>query len=142
MSRSNSPSPRALADPERSAQIMTALRARGVQVWLDDFGTGHSNLAQLLRLPLDAIKLDRTLLSAAPVDLRRRALIAGAVRIARELGLATVAEGVETPEEIRFARDCGFALLQGHAIARPQAEMLAPPPAAELLAAAAARKIL
>lgn len=114
---------RALVDREGSARIMAAFRESGIRVLLDDFGAGHSSLAQLLRLPLDGIKLDRGFLQAAPGDARRRALVAGTVQIANELGLLTIAEGIETPEDWRFARECGVRLLQGYGVARPFARM-------------------
>jgi diguanylate cyclase (GGDEF)-like protein len=114
---------RALVDRESSARIMAAFRESGIRVLLDDFGAGHSSLAQLLRLPLDGIKLDRGFLQTAPGDARRRALVAGTVQIANELGLLTIAEGIETPEDWRFARECGVRLLQGFGVARPLARM-------------------
>ncbi len=125
---------RALADGEGSARLMAAFRASGIRVLLDDFGSGHSSLAQLLRLPVDGIKLDRGFLQSAPGDSRRRALVAGTVQIANELGLLTIAEGIETPEDWQFARDCGIRLLQGFGIAKPALRMepgaVARPPAA------------
>ncbi len=114
---------RALVDQESSARIMAAFRESGVRVLLDDFGAGHSSLARLLRLPLDGIKLDRGFLQAAPGDARRRALVAGTVQIANELGLITIAEGIETPEDWRLARECGVRLLQGFGVAIPSSRM-------------------
>lgn len=126
---------RALTDSEGSARLMAAFRASGIRVLLDDFGSGHSSLAQLLRLPLDGIKLDRGFLQSAPGDSRRRALVTGTVKIANELGLLTIAEGIETPEDWQFARECGIRLLQGFGIAKPASRMepgaVARPPAAK-----------
>lgn len=114
---------RALSDREGSVRLMAALRSHGIRVLLDDFGAGHSSLARLLRLPLDGIKLDRGFLQSAPGDARRRTLITGTVQIANELGLITIAEGIETPEDWRFAQECGVQLLQGYGIASPSQRM-------------------
>ncbi|GGS01144.1 putative bifunctional diguanylate cyclase/phosphodiesterase [Deinococcus sedimenti] len=96
------------------------LRAVGVQVALDDFGSGHSSLALLADLPLDTVKLDRAFLRDGTRGGTRGALLGSTIRLARDLGLRTVAEGVEDEAmlDLLWSLDCGAA--QGYHIARPE----------------------
>jgi EAL domain-containing protein (putative c-di-GMP-specific phosphodiesterase class I) len=91
----------------------------GVHVALAGFGSGSSALAHLTRLPIDILKLDRSLITRIDRDPQSRALCESVIGIGRALGLDIVAEGVETPAQLAAltAFGCGFA--QGFAIARP-----------------------
>ena len=94
------------------------LRAMGVRVAIDDFGTGYSSLAQLRELPVDALKIDRRFVSgreAGPDE----AFLECIVGLARRLGLATVAEGIETEAQAALLRSIGCELGQGYWHARP-----------------------
>lgn len=96
---------------------LAELRSLGVGVSLDDYGTGHASLAQLRLLPLTEVKLDRSLIQNGG---RKAVRVLGeAVGRARELGLRIVAEGVETPEHLEFARDLGCDRVQGFLFAEP-----------------------
>ena len=109
----------AMQQPERAIQILRQLRQRGLHVAMDDFGTGHSSLAMLCTLPLNVLKLDRSFVQHLP-DSETDAAVAGAVvSLARQLRLAVVAEGVETPGQQQFLADLGCDLLQGYLYARP-----------------------
>ncbi len=109
----------AMQQPERAIQILRQLRQRGLQVAMDDFGTGHSSLAMLCTLPLNVLKLDRSFVQQLP-DSETDAAVAGAVvSLARQLRLAVVAEGVETPGQQQFLADLGCDMLQGYLYARP-----------------------
>ncbi len=109
----------ALDDIEASRRTLERLHRLGVKVWLDDFGTGHSSLAQLLRLPVDGLKLDRTFLDPGADEPRQGALVAATTQLASALGMTVVAEGVETEDQAKFARDRGVDLLQGFLFGRP-----------------------
>jgi diguanylate cyclase (GGDEF)-like protein len=89
------------------------LRARGVLLSLDDFGTGTSGLLQLLRLPLDEIKLDRSFVSRLGVDERARQIVEGTIRMAQSMRLAVVAEGIEDEAREQDLRNLGSAKGQG-----------------------------
>ncbi|KAA9104979.1 EAL domain-containing protein [Microbacterium rhizomatis] len=93
------------------------VRALGVGVSLDDFGTGHASLAQMQLLPLTEVKLDRSLIQSASRK-AGRALREGVER-ARDRGLRIVAEGVETEEHLAYARDLGCDRAQGYLFAAP-----------------------
>ncbi len=103
----------ALPDPEVTARRLARLREGGLQVWLDDFGTGHSSLEWLWKLPVDGVKIPGTFVEDVTRD-RQAATITGAViALAHRLGLRVVAEGVETEEQRRWLADAGCDALQG-----------------------------
>jgi diguanylate cyclase (GGDEF)-like protein len=104
----------ALDDPAASRRTLDRLSRHGIRVWLDDFGTGHSSLAQLLRLPVHGLKLDRSFLDPDGDQPRQGALVAATVQLATDLGMQVVAEGVESERQAEFARGRGVALLQGY----------------------------
>ncbi len=96
---------------------LAGLRALGVRLSLDDFGTGHSTLTLLHDCPVDEIKLDRSF-TQATVD-GRIAAAAAVIRLAEALGLQAVAEGVETVEQVELLLDLGYVAAQGYYFARP-----------------------
>ena len=106
---------------------LAALRGRGARIALDDFGTGTSGLAQMLRVPLDVIKLDRSFTAGLGLDGRAERIVEGAVRLAHSMGLDVVAEGIETPGQMRALAALRCDQGQGYlwAMAMP-AEALAP----------------
>ncbi len=109
----------AMAHPEGAVQVLQRLRERGIQVAMDDFGTGHSSLAMLRTLPLNVLKLDRSFVQHLPASASDAAVAEAVVTLARRLGLTVVAEGVETEAQRRFLSDIGCELLQGFFFARP-----------------------
>jgi diguanylate cyclase (GGDEF)-like protein len=111
-------------DPAGAAATVHSLRTLGVRLALDDFGTGHSTLTTLQAVPVDQLKLDMTFTQAAPTG---AAPIAAAVRnLAGSLGLHTIAEGVETPDQAAHLHDLGYESAQGFYFAHPMsAEELA-----------------
>jgi diguanylate cyclase (GGDEF)-like protein len=98
---------------------LRALRSVGVRLSIDDFGTGHSSLAYLQRLPVHELKIDRSFVSEVDLDPRRRALVVAIVALGHSLGLEVTAEGVEREEELQVLRDAGCDLVQGHLVAKP-----------------------
>lgn len=109
----------AMAYPEGAVQVLQRLRERGIQVAMDDFGTGHSLLAMLRTLPLNVLKLDRSFVQHLPASASDAAVADAVVTLARRLGLTVVAEGVETEDQCRFLTDIGCELLQGFFFVRP-----------------------
>ncbi|GGL00238.1 putative bifunctional diguanylate cyclase/phosphodiesterase [Deinococcus radiotolerans] len=107
-----------------ACQHLDQLRRAGVHVALDDFGSGHSSLALLAELPLDTVKLDRSFLRDStrlgPRASTRGALLGNTIRLARDLKLRTVAEGVEDEAMLHVLRDLGCDAAQGYHIARPE----------------------
>ena len=95
------------------------IRDLGVRVALDDFGTGYSSLLNLAHLPIDLLKIPRPFLPARPDDAGARGLLAGIVGIGHHLGLTTVAEGIELPEQHALLIELGCDLGQGYLLGRP-----------------------
>ncbi|MEW6704276.1 MAG: bifunctional diguanylate cyclase/phosphodiesterase [Pseudomonadota bacterium] len=105
--------------PEKQAPLMAAISREGFKIAIDDFGTGYSSLAYLQSLPVDKLKIDRSFVRGLP-DKRESAIIVATIAsLARSLGLATVAEGVETEAQSQHLRDLGCDHLQGYLFARP-----------------------
>ena len=107
-------------DPERAAAQFATLRISGVEVSIDDFGSGFSSLGQLVNIPAGILKIDRSLVTG--VDGRRSqsaAAIAAVVALGRACGMRILAEGVETAEQLTLAGNLGCTYAQGFHIARP-----------------------
>ena len=114
-----------IADPDRSADILERLNRAGVRVTIDDFGTGYSSLVLLRRLPVDAIKIDRSFVMGMVSNQEDAAIVESTIGLADNLGLDVVAEGVETAEALEQLRMAGCHQAQGYFIRRPQpAELL------------------
>lgn len=96
------------------------LRAAGIELALDDFGSGYSSLRNLQFLPFDKIKLDSCFIREALDDERSRKIIAAVVGLGRELGLDVVAEGIETYEQLDLVKSAGCDLIQGYLFSRPR----------------------
>jgi EAL domain-containing protein (putative c-di-GMP-specific phosphodiesterase class I) len=95
------------------------IRALGIEISLDDFGTGFSSLAYLTRLPLSIIKIDQTFVRGASENPSDAAIVRWVAQLAEELSLRVVAEGVETQEQLDFVRRAGCAEAQGYFFSRP-----------------------
>lgn len=109
----------AMTDFEATAVRLARLRAAGIQVSIDDFGIGFSNLSQLARLPLDALKIDRSLVIESSVSEKAVTIVRAIVGMARALGYQTIAEGIETPEQLERLRELGCDVAQGYLFGKP-----------------------
>jgi EAL domain-containing protein (putative c-di-GMP-specific phosphodiesterase class I) len=108
-----------MADAATTSTTLDQLHALGVRLALDDFGTGHSSLAYLKQFPVEVLKIDRTFVEGLGQDSDDRAITAAIVNVARMLGLSTVAEGVERPDQAAELTALGCDLAQGFHFARP-----------------------
>lgn len=108
-----------IADVSAMELALRRVRRLGMAVALDDLGQGSATNRALLAVRPDLIKLDRFLMRGAPSDPARRALLVSYHRLARELGIPAVAEGVETAAELALLREIGLDLCQGFFLARP-----------------------
>jgi EAL domain-containing protein (putative c-di-GMP-specific phosphodiesterase class I) len=109
-----------MTDPEAARATLEALRARGFRLSIDDFGTGHSSLSYVHRLPVHRLKVDRSFLSRERGARETEVVMRAIVELGRQLGLGVVAEGVETEAEIDRLRAIGCELAQGYYFATPQ----------------------
>ena len=110
---------------ERLAQL-ERLHELGVRLALDDFGTGSTGLAELLRLPIDVLKIDGRFVAALGRDRKAREIVRGTLGLAAGLGLEVVAEGIEEPAQVALLLELGCRMGQGWLIGRPlQGEALA-----------------
>jgi len=107
---------------EHATELIGAIRARGVRVALDDYGTGVTSTMRLASLPLDVIKIDRSLVAGLvrDTDKRASAVLDATINLAHDLGLLVVGEGVEQPVQQQRLGVLGCDALQGNLIARPQ----------------------
>jgi PAS domain S-box-containing protein len=111
----------AMADAERSAVVLSELKALGVRLDIDDFGTGYSSLSRLQGFPVDTLKIDRAFISRIDTDLATHEIVRVIVVLAHGLRLKVVAEGVETQAQVDLLKDIGCELAQGYLYSKPAA---------------------
>jgi EAL domain-containing protein (putative c-di-GMP-specific phosphodiesterase class I) len=99
--------------------VLSRLRLHGVTLSLDDFGTGHSSLTELCRLPFNEIKVDRTLIHGVPEQRESSTVTTAIIDLAHRLSMRVCAEGVETDEAFRFLAAAGCDSVQGVLFAAP-----------------------
>jgi diguanylate cyclase len=108
-----------MTDPDRALAVLRRIQQDGIQVSIDDFGTGFSSLSQLKRLPADELKIDRSFVQDLATDPGDAALVRSAIDLAHALDLFVTAEGVEDLTALRVLRELGCDHAQGFALARP-----------------------
>ena len=108
-----------MREPERSLEILNILNDMGLYLSVDDFGTGYSSLSYLKRLPVKELKIDRSFVSEMIDDRDDAMIVRSTIDLAHNLGLTTVAEGVESAEILHKLREMGCDFAQGYLISRP-----------------------
>ncbi|MCK9468545.1 MAG: EAL domain-containing protein [Porticoccaceae bacterium] len=108
-----------MAHPERAASEMKQLRAQGLTIAIDDFGSGFSSLNYLKRFSVDVLKIDRSFVADCHFDVKDQAIISGIITLAKSLNLLVVAEGVELAEQAEFLRSAGCDIAQGYYFGKP-----------------------
>jgi EAL domain-containing protein (putative c-di-GMP-specific phosphodiesterase class I) len=108
-----------IADPARALSTLLEARELGIAIALDDFGTGQSTLAYLADFPIDIIKIDQSFVAAIGRDPKGHALVRAMVQMAHSLGALTIAEGIETAEQLKALRELGCTMGQGYYLGRP-----------------------
>ncbi|MCU0504514.1 MAG: EAL domain-containing protein [Chloroflexi bacterium] len=112
-----------LDDGVETLDRLNRLRAMGIRLAIDDFGTGYSSLSYLEHLPVDILKIDRAFVVDLPTAPKRAALVRAIIAMSGALGLTTIAEGVETTEQLRIVRALGCDQAQGFHLAEPLAAL-------------------
>jgi len=109
-----------MKDPAYAQRILRDLKARGVAIAIDDYGTGYSSLAHLKRLPVDELKIDKSFVSSLSASAAEDAVIVrSTIELGHNMGLRVIAEGVEDAEAWRMLRDFGCDMAQGFYVSRP-----------------------
>jgi diguanylate cyclase len=108
-----------MVDADRTIGYLNEWRSLGVRIAIDDFGTGYSSLSYLTRLPVDQLKIDRTLVQRMPMDGKSVSVMRLILAVATELDLDVIAEGVETEAELQMLVDLGCPKVQGYLLGRP-----------------------
>jgi len=109
----------AMGNAEATVETLRRLKGLGVGLAIDDFGTGYSSLAYLKRFPVDALKIDRAFVAGVRRETADASIVGAVVGLGHALGLAVVAEGVETADEAAQVRALGCGQGQGYHFARP-----------------------
>ncbi len=109
-----------MADVKAASVALRELRGIGLHLSVDDFGTGYSSLTYLKRFPVEAIKVDRSFVNGLGIDNEDSTIVEAVVRLGHSLGLAVVAEGVETPLQLTRLRELGCDRGQGYLFGRPR----------------------
>jgi EAL domain-containing protein (putative c-di-GMP-specific phosphodiesterase class I) len=107
-----------MGDLAEMARTLEALNRLGVQFAIDDFGTGHSSLMHLKRFPIDKLKIDRTFVRDMPGDADDMAITGAVIDLARNMGITSIAEGVDRLEQLEFLRSRGCDEAQGFLFCR------------------------
>ncbi|MFN2628902.1 MAG: putative bifunctional diguanylate cyclase/phosphodiesterase [Gaiellaceae bacterium] len=108
-----------LDDAQAGLTVLTALKSLGAEIAIDDFGTGYASLSYLRRFPASVVKVDRSFIAEIDKDERTRSIVEAIVAMGRALGMAIVAEGIETAEQLAVVCELGFDIGQGFYFARP-----------------------
>jgi diguanylate cyclase (GGDEF)-like protein len=108
-----------VSNATRAGSVLKRLKALGLSIAMDDFGVGYASLGYLERLPIDSLKIDRSLVDGVAEDARKQRVVATVVALAETLGLRVVAEGIEVPEDAERLIALGCRFGQGYLFARP-----------------------
>lgn len=103
----------------KTIDLLTELKTRKIQISIDDFGTGYSSLNYLHRLPTDNLKIDRSFVSQMEEGNRNYQVVSTIIALSNQLGLGTVAEGIETPQQLQWLQQLGCELGQGYLFSKP-----------------------
>jgi diguanylate cyclase (GGDEF)-like protein len=108
-----------MRNPDAVIECLRQWRKLGVRIAVDDFGTGYSSLSYLSRLPVDRLKLDRSLIRNLTTTRKDAAIVRSMIALGKDLDVEVIAEGVETEQQFRTLRDLGCLQVQGYLLARP-----------------------
>jgi diguanylate cyclase (GGDEF)-like protein/PAS domain S-box-containing protein len=109
----------AMMDPDRAQEIIWKLHHAGLKIAIDDFGTGYSSLSRLRDLPVEVLKIDRSFVRNVNGDDQAASIVSAFIELARGLRMSTLAEGIESPQELQLLRDRGCELGQGFVFSKP-----------------------
>jgi EAL domain-containing protein (putative c-di-GMP-specific phosphodiesterase class I) len=105
--------------PKQTMHVLDELKELGVQIWLDDFGTGHSSIEHLLHFPLDGVKVPGTFVSQLSSSQRARSITKAIIDLAHQLEMKVIAEGIEHRDQLEFLREMQCEYIQGFLFSKP-----------------------
>jgi EAL domain-containing protein (putative c-di-GMP-specific phosphodiesterase class I) len=105
--------------PVQTADILEALRRQGVRISIDDFGTGYSSLSYLKQFPVESLKIDRSFITGLGNSPEDTTIVEATISLAHALGIAAIAEGLETPTQLETLRALGCDYAQGYLLGHP-----------------------
>jgi EAL domain-containing protein (putative c-di-GMP-specific phosphodiesterase class I) len=114
-----------MVDPAHAESILGKMAERHARIAIDDFGTGYSSLAYLKRFPISVLKIDRAFIKDLPDSAKDAAICNAVLDLAKHLGLAVVAEGVETEGQLRYVESRGCDYVQGYLTGKPMSAHVA-----------------
>ncbi len=110
-----------IRNPEAVVECLGQWKQLGVRIAVDDFGTGYSSLNYLSQLPVDRLKIDKSLIHRLTGKRKDAAIVRAVIELCKDLGIEVIAEGVETEEQFQMLQDFGCPQVQGYLLARPMA---------------------
>jgi len=125
-----------MKNPERTIELLNRISALGIKISVDDFGTGHSSLAYLKKLPVDALKIDKEFIRDIPGDEDDVSIVKSIIALAKSMRLDVLAEGVETDDQLDFLIKEGCSLIQGYLFSHPKPALEIPELASYLVKSA------
>jgi EAL domain-containing protein (putative c-di-GMP-specific phosphodiesterase class I) len=108
-----------MGNPDMALECFRQWKELGVRIAVDDFGTGYSNLSYLSRLPVDRLKLDKSLVHRITTERKDAMIVRSIIALGKDLGVVVIAEGVETEQQFQMLKDLGCPQVQGYLLARP-----------------------
>jgi EAL domain-containing protein (putative c-di-GMP-specific phosphodiesterase class I) len=108
-----------IENPDKMVALLTQLKSLGVQIYIDDFGTGYSSLSHLHRLPIDGLKIDRSFIKSMGDHGENQKIIRTIIRLAHDLNIGVIAEGVETANQMGHIKSLGCEQWQGYLFSKP-----------------------
>jgi len=108
-----------MLDIEENIKKLSAIREMGLQIAIDDFGTGYSSLAYLAKLPVNALKIDRSFIITMTSNPQSMTIVSTIISLAHSLGLKVIAEGVDAEEQAKYLKLLGCDEMQGYLFSRP-----------------------
>ena len=108
-----------MSNPAHTMEILSKLESMGIKLSIDDFGTGYSSLSHLKKLPVHQLKIDRAFVKDVTTDNDDAVIVKSTIDLAHNLGLETVAEGIETKDVLDAIKQAGCDIAQGYLISKP-----------------------
>ena len=109
----------AMEDIDLIIKILLELKSCGIKISMDDFGAGHSSLGWLSKLPIDTIKIDRSLITKLDNNSKNTVIVKSIIAVANRLSIKIIAEGIETKTEFDMLKELGCECIQGYLIGKP-----------------------